>query len=391
MQDLRPAALHPHRTIDDPALVEPVVDVTIPVYNEERALGASIRRLHAYLTEHFPFSWRITIVDNASTDATWWEAAHVAKELPRVRAIHLDRKGRGFALRCAWSVSDAEVVAYMDVDLSTDLNALLPLVAPLVSGHSDVAIGSRLAPGSHVARHPKREFISRSYNLMLRTTLATRVRDAQCGFKALRADVARRLLPAVEDDAWFFDTELLLLAERNGLRIHEVPVDWIDDLDSRVDVVQTALDDLRGTMRMARRFARGRARLDLGSAARASLEDDFGRRFVTFALIGAASTVVSLVLFLALRLPLGAIAANAVAVTATFLANTWAHARYTAGRQRPHWWRAFGVYAGSLALTSFALALVAVAGGGLVAQLAVLLVTWSVATSVRFLTIGRPS
>jgi putative flippase GtrA len=375
------------RCLDDVSLVEPVVDITIPVFNEERALSAGVRRLHAYLRDRFPFSWRITIVDNGSTDATWWEAAHLAKDLPQVRAIHLDRKGRGFALRTAWSASDAQVVAYMDVDLSTGLDALLPLVAPLVSGHSDVATGCRLAPGSHVARRPKREFISRSYNLILRTALATRVRDAQCGFKAVRADVARELLPNVEDDAWFFDTELLLLAERNGLRIHEVPVDWIDDPDSRVDVVQTAFDDLRGTARMARKFASGRAQLDLGAVRRADLEDDFGRRFVSFALVGAASTAVSLALFLLLRDPIGAIAANATAVTATFVANAWAHARYTAGRRRPHWRRAFAVYAGSLLLTSGALALVDRAGGALFAQLAVLLATWSVATVVRFTTI----
>ena len=175
--------------VNVPVVAGPVVDIVVPVFDEERALEPSVRRLHAYLTDDFPFSWRITIVDNASTDATWSQARMLERELPGVQALHLDRKGRGLALRCAWSASDAEVVAYMDVDLSTDLDALLPLVAPLVSGHSDVAIGSRLAPGSHVARHPKRELISRSYNLILRTVLATRVRDAQCGFKAVRGDV----------------------------------------------------------------------------------------------------------------------------------------------------------------------------------------------------------
>ena len=138
----------------------------------------------------------------------------------------------------------------MDVDLSTDLRALLPLVAPLVSGHSDVAIGTRLARGSQVVRGAKRELISRTYNRILRLTLGARFSDAQCGFKAIRADAARRLLPAVRDEAWFFDTELLVLAQREGLRIHEVPVDWVDDPDSRVDIVRTALDDLRGIARL---------------------------------------------------------------------------------------------------------------------------------------------
>jgi glycosyltransferase involved in cell wall biosynthesis len=393
MQDLGDAPAL--RTVDDAApaasarvVGAPVVDVVVPVFDEERTLEASVHRLHAYLTGTFPFSWCITIVDNASTDGTWLQAQRLERELPGVRARHLDRKGRGLALRSAWSASDAEVVAYMDVDLSTDLDALLPIVAPLVSGHSDVAIGSRLAPGSHVARHPKRELISRSYNLMLRTLLATRVRDAQCGFKAVRANVARRLLPAVEDDGWFFDTELLLLAERNGLRIHEVPVDWIDDVDSRVNVVSTAIGDLKGTVRMAVRFATGRGRVDLGPVTRAPLANDFGRRFVAFSLIGVASTAVSLAVFLLLYDAIGSIPANVVAVTATFVANAWANARYTERRARPRWARSFALYGGSILVTTAALAVVDSLTTSLPAQVAVLVLTWLIAAVARFFVIG---
>ena len=172
-------------------------------------------------------------------------------------AVHLDEKGRGRALKTVWLESDALVLAYMDVDLSTDLDALWPLLAPLMSGHSDLAIGTRLHRDSRVVRGPKRELISRGYNLVLRTALGARFSDAQCGFKAIRADVAQELLPHVEDPTWFFDTELLVLAERCGLRIHEVPVDWFDDPDSRVDIVATARDDLAGVWRMRRAFARG--------------------------------------------------------------------------------------------------------------------------------------
>ena len=174
----------------------------------------------------------------------------------------------------------------MDVDLSTDLDALLPLVAPLVSGHSDVAIGSRLAPGASVARRPKREFISRCYNLLLRTVFATRVRDAQCGFKAVRADVARLLLPAIEDDGWFFDTELLLLAERNGLRIHEVPVDWVDDRrQPRARRAHRARRPRRHRPGWPRTFAtRRRPRRPRRPSTRRRVDDDFGRRLVSFAM-----------------------------------------------------------------------------------------------------------
>ena len=231
-------------------LEEPLIDIVIPVYNEERDLGPSVRRLHDYLASDFPFPAVITIADNASRDGTGAVAQSLANELTRVRVVHLDKKGRGRALRAAWLQSDAPVVAYMDVDLSTDLKALLPLVAPLVSGHSDLAIGSRLARGARVKRGPKREFISRCYMLVLRLSLGAHFTDAQCGFKAVRTSVAKQLLPRVKDEAWFFDTELLILAQRAGLRVHEVPVDWTDDPDSRVAILRTAIEDLRGVVRL---------------------------------------------------------------------------------------------------------------------------------------------
>jgi glycosyltransferase involved in cell wall biosynthesis len=235
------------------------VEIVVPVYNEEAGLEASVVGLQRYLVERFPLSWRITIGDNASQDATWGIACRLARDVPGVRAVHLPEKGRGHALRAVWSTSPSPVVAYMDVDLSTDLDALLPLVAPLLSGHSGVAIGTRLARGARVVRGPKREVISRSYNLLLKAALGTGFSDAQCGFKAVRSDVAKALLPLVEDNGWFFDTELLVLAERNGWRVHEVPVDWVDDPDSRVDLAATVRADLKGIWRMRRRFGRPRA------------------------------------------------------------------------------------------------------------------------------------
>jgi glycosyltransferase involved in cell wall biosynthesis len=249
-------------------LVEPAdVEIVVPVHDEETDLERSVRRLHAYLTCRFPLSWTITIADNASRDGTWAIASRLASTLDRVRAVHLDEKGRGRALRATWTASDARVVAYMDVDLSTDLDALLPLVASVSSGHSEVAVGSRLAHGARVRRGPRREALSRAYNVLLRLATRTPVADAQCGFKAVRTDVARALLPLVEDDEWFFDTELLLLAEHNGLRVHEVPVDWVDDTDSRVAIVPTALGDLRGVARVLMRFALGEGSLPPGALA----------------------------------------------------------------------------------------------------------------------------
>jgi glycosyltransferase involved in cell wall biosynthesis len=235
----------------------PEVDIVVPVRNEEHSLAPSVMRLVGYLRDDFPFSARVTIADNGSTDSTWLVARSLEKAYAEVRAVHLDLPGRGRALHEVWSASDAELLAYMDVDLSTDLNALLPLVAPLLSGHSDIAIGTRLAHGSRVIRGPKREIISRCYNLLLRTALRARFSDAQCGFKAIRASQAKQLLPLVADQGWFFDTELLVLAERAGLRIHEVPVDWTDDTDSSVNIIDTAVKDLRGMARVGLGLARG--------------------------------------------------------------------------------------------------------------------------------------
>jgi len=252
---------------DSPQYAAPAVEIVVPVRNEERELGPNVTRLVAHLRDGFPFTARVTIADNGSADATWALARELADAYPGlVRAVHLDLPGRGRALRAVWSASDAEVVAYMDVDLSTDLSALLPLVAPLVAGDADVAIGSRLAPGARVVRGLTRTVLSRGYNLLLRATLSVGFSDAQCGFKALRIDAARALLPAVADAGWFFDTELLVLAERAGLRIHEVPVDWTDSPDSRVRILSTVLGDLRGIWRVRRGLRLGSPRLPAPAA-----------------------------------------------------------------------------------------------------------------------------
>lgn len=367
------------------------VDLVVPVYNEEQILQSSVDRLVAHLDDRFPFEWRIVIADNASTDRTGEIAADLAANDERITHLHLDQKGRGRALRAAWTASDADVVAYTDVDLSSGLTGLLPLVAPLVTGHSDLAVGSRLSSGSVVARGPKRELISRCYNLLLRIIFAVRFRDAQCGFKAVRTDVARLLVPAVEDEAWFFDTELLLLAEYNGLRVHEVPVDWVDDPDSRVDVRSTALDDLRGVRRMMGRFVTGRAGVELGPLQRQPLADDFGRQTVTFGLIGLVSTLISLGIFLALRDEIGAVWANVVGVTATALGNNWANRRWTfrrRGDQDRTWRLASTLVVFLLTLLGTSLALAAVAGNRS-AELLVLAVTWGAAALLRFVFLRR--
>jgi putative flippase GtrA len=388
----------PSHAAEQVRVVAPVLDVVVPVYNEQIDLEPCVRRLHAYLRAEFPYRFRITIADNASTDATAEVAHRLAESLPEVAAVHLSEKGRGRALKFVWTHSDAAVLAYMDVDLSTDLGALLPLVAPLISGHSDLAIGSRLARGSRVVRGVKREVISRAYNLILRGTLAARFSDAQCGFKAIRADVATRLLPMVEDTGWFFDTEMLVLAERAGLRIHEVPVDWVDDPDSRVDIVATALADLRGIARLARALGTGRLPL-------AALREQLGRnplpvagvpagltgQLLRFAAVGVASTLAYLLLYALLRTGVGPQTANLVALLVTAVANTAANRRLTFRvRGTDGAWRhqAQGllVFAIGLGLTSGSLALLhTLTSPPTTVELGVLVAANLIATGVRFL------
>ena len=394
--------------VADRVFPAPQVDIVVPVKDEERDLGPSVRRLSRFLREEFPFTARITIADNGSTDHTWAVATGLSQELPGVTAVHMDQSGRGRALRAIWSGSDADVLAYMDVDLSTDLNALLPLVAPLLSGHSDVAIGTRLARGSRVIRGPRREVISRSYNLLLRASLGAEFSDAQCGFKAIRREQARALLPLTEDTGWFFDTELLVLAERAGLRIHEVPVDWIDDTDSRVDIVATALADLRGIARLGFGLLRGTIKVPAlrdraagkwaagafgaaGYPRGRSGRGELGWQIAGFTAIGVASTVAYLLLFLLLRSVMPAQAANALSLLVTAIANTAANRRLTFGirgraQAARHQVKGLIAFAIGLGLTSGALAGLhaSAPGAGRGTEVGVLVVANLIATVLRF-------
>jgi putative flippase GtrA len=395
------------------APARPHIDVVLPVLNEEKALERGTLALLRHLRDGFPWGFRIAIADNASTDGTWRIAQRLAQRLPEVTAVHLDEKGRGRALRTVWTAGGADVCVYMDIDLSTDLAALLPLVAPLVSGHSDVAIGTRLAHGSAVVRGPKRETISRCYNLLTRLLLHGRFSDAQCGFKAIRSDRVAPLLPLIEDDGWFFDTELLVLAERAGLRIHEVPVDWVDDPDSRVAIVPTALADLKGIARLASRRRRpalpappspppSRAASVVAARTRAARRrpapgrsiagrGGLSGRLLRFCLIGAASTAAYAGLYLLVRSAVAAQWANGLALLITAIANTAANRRLTfavrgtAGRLR-HQGQGLVVSALGLAVTSGSLVLLHAADPHArhTTELIVLLAASVVATLLRF-------
>jgi glycosyltransferase involved in cell wall biosynthesis len=223
--------------------------VVIPVYNEEKALPDSIARLRDFLSKNFKHQWHIVIADNASKDKTWEIAQSLAKQYPDVMPVHLDEKGRGRALRKVWLESKADIVSYMDVDLSTGLDAFPKLVQAILDG-ADIAIGSRLMRGAKTTRGPKREFTSRCYNFIIKVMFFTKLSDAQCGFKALSRECAQKILPLTKNNEWFFDTELLLLAMKNGYKIAEIPVTWVDDSGTTVHVRKTAMEDLKGLARI---------------------------------------------------------------------------------------------------------------------------------------------
>ena len=374
--------LAPREAGVDPQRLPVDVEIVVPVYNEEAQLADRVVALRRFLDTSFPFRTLVTVVDNASTDDTYRVASALADRTPGVAAMHLPRRGRGYALRRAWSTSQAPVVAYMDVDLSTSLDALLPLVAPLLSGQRDVMIGSRLARGAEVVRGPKRELISRCYNMLLKLTLRGRFSDAQCGFKALRRDAAERLLPFIEDNAWFFDTELLVTAERLGLRVGEVPVHWVDDPDSRVDIVSTATEDLRGVWRMLRHRPK-----DLRPACSSEVTAD---ELLRFAGVGVVSTLGYLFLFVAWRPVLGPLWANAMAMAIATLFNTVVHrelSRANDGQTRRGRLLAVagGLYAASLVLTTFGLVIAQLlAPGALVPELVAITLANAVAAVFRF-------
>ena len=231
------------------------VDLVLPVYNEEQILAQSVARVLEWIGEHPEHDWRIVVADNASTDRTYSIAKELEAELGSERdgrfvVLHIPVKGRGIALRVSWLTSPADVLAYMDVDLSTDMKHLPELIDPIAAGLVDVAYGTRLHRDSETERSFRRELTSRTYVQILRRLGRLNVTDAQCGFKAIGREPARALLPLVRDTGWFFDSELLLLAQENGYRLREVPVRWIEDRDSRVAILHTALEDLKGLWRL---------------------------------------------------------------------------------------------------------------------------------------------
>jgi glycosyltransferase involved in cell wall biosynthesis len=223
--------------------------VVLPVYNEEKVLRQSVQKLTAFLHEYDRYTWNIVIADNNSNDGTRDIGQALESENHLVQYLHIPRKGRGIALRTAWEQTDCDFVSYMDIDLSTGLDALINAMDLLNEG-ADIAVGTRLAKESRTTRCLKREFISRSYNIVIKLSLGTSFNDAHCGFKTGRREVIQKILPYIDDNEWFFDTELLFYGEKLGYKIVEIPVTWIEDPDTKAKIFKDAYDDLRGLYRL---------------------------------------------------------------------------------------------------------------------------------------------
>ena len=225
------------------------IDIVIPAYNEAQALPRNILILTEFLKANVSNPWQVIIADNASTDDTRSVSEMLCERYPGVNYLNVPQKGRGRALRTAWLDSTADIVSYMDVDLATDLVHFPQLIEALESGEH-IAVGSRLSKGSRVTRSLRREFVSRTYNLMIKSMFFTRFPDAQCGFKALTRETASAIVPKVKNNNWFFDTELLIIASKAQYQIMSVPVKWDDDPTSTVNIAGTVAEDLKGMFRL---------------------------------------------------------------------------------------------------------------------------------------------
>ena len=223
--------------------------IVLPVYNEEKALSTSVKKLMIFLQNYGNYIWEIVIADNNSKDATGDIGRRLEAENPSVKYLYIPRKGRGIALRTAWEQTDCDFVSYMDIDLSTGLEALIRAM-DLLKGGADIVVGNRLAQDSNTTRCLKREFISQSYNIVIKLALGTHFHDAHCGFKTGRREVIQKLLPYIADNEWFFDTEILFYAEKLGYKIREIPVTWLEDPDTKAKIFKDAYDDLRGLYRL---------------------------------------------------------------------------------------------------------------------------------------------
>jgi len=228
------------------------IDIVIPVYNEAPILRKNVSRVVSFLELDSAYKdYKVIIVDNGSRDKTFEIAQELAVQYAKVNVIHLNQKGRGRALRKAWQESEADIVSYMDADLSTDLEAMHKLFNAIIIDGYDIAVGFRLSSVFRVKRTLVRSFLSYGYNLLIKIIWRIKeLPDVQCGFKALTKNAADAIVPKIENQNWFFDTELLILAYRRRCKIKFIPVKWEERLNGKVKILDTVFEDIVGIVKL---------------------------------------------------------------------------------------------------------------------------------------------
>ncbi len=231
--------------------------IVLPTYNEENILQKNVLKVRKFCQDNLRnFDWQILIADNGSTDKTPKLAQELSHEYSRIDYFHTSQKGRGAALKIAWNKNNylADIYLYMDIDLATDLNHLPQLIASIIQEGYDLTIGSRLQKESKTERSFLREFISRFYNLLLKIFFGLKIKDYQCGFKAVNQKIVEKIVPLIKNNNWFFDTELIILSHKNNYKIKEIPVKWVEKRDkkrkSKVKIIKTAWEDIKGIIRL---------------------------------------------------------------------------------------------------------------------------------------------
>ncbi|MBD3359736.1 MAG: glycosyltransferase [Candidatus Buchananbacteria bacterium] len=228
--------------------------LALPVYNEEKVLEKSVLKLYNYFKNNIKDDWQIVIVNNASIDKTKKVADSLAQKFLKVDSLNLEDKGRGNALKNVWQKYEADIYAYCDIDLATDIFAFKKLFNSIINGSANIAIGARYIKGSQTKRTLNRLIYSKVYIFLVRLFFPTKIKDFQCGFKAVDKKTVSEILPLVKDKEWFFDTELLLIAEKNDFKIKEIAVQWKENPETKVKFIRTIYDYIENLIKFKKYY-----------------------------------------------------------------------------------------------------------------------------------------
>jgi len=240
--------------------------VVLPARNEELIIRDNVLRLYEYMQGAFPNDdWKIVVSDNNSSDRTAEIVKELAEKHARIEYLLVTVVGKGAAVKNAWEKYSSDVYMFMDSDLATDIHGIPMLVEPLRLETSDIACGSRFLRESAVERSLIRRVTSFGYRLVVKLLLSIKVRDLPCGFKAINEKAKKALLSKIESDGWFFDSELIILGEKLGLRVQEIPVRWREPIEtgrkSKVKIISLSIEYVKEVVKIRKRLQKMKAEL----------------------------------------------------------------------------------------------------------------------------------